>query len=801
MTGAVLELLDLSGETGTSRALRESEQRLRLAVEATHIGIWDVDATRGTRRWSPEFNAIMGLPAAFEGDEETFEALIHPDDQARALELYRRAYTPGSGGIYNAEFRIRRADTGEVRWVLATGHVNFGVDGQPLRGVGTLNDIDRRRKDEEALRESERRLRVALVAGRMGAWSYDLIDGTQRWDQSQYRLLGLDPSLQPSRELFLSIVHPDDRKLVEFETETLPLDTFLDSEFRIVRPDGTVRWISAQSIAHAGPDGKPMEMIGVNRDMTAQKDAETALRISEERQRLAVEANDVGTWDFDILAGEHRWSTQFRKLWGLPDDAPADSELLQSLVDATDWAKIRDRWQAACDPAGDGRFNFEYQIRRADDGARRWVMLSGRIFFDDARRRAVRAVGVMLDTTERREAEERQRLILKELNHRVKNNLAVVQAIVSQTMRMSPKPAEAFERIQARLMAIARTHDFLNMSDWGGVSLERLLQGELEPHASLDRERLVVAGQTIVLELDLGAVARAGVPRTGDQRRQIWRPFRGDRSSARDLGIDRRRRRRSDGQYRLGREPRPPGAPAAPSGFRFAPHRGQRQRAARRHCRDGIRPRGPALPHELPVAARDGSQTVLIRRQERETTRIPAPASDRSSPTEAEAEAQPVRPVVPAAAEVPAAPVVPGAMALIPAGAAVPTPGRGRRATIVPRRRRVSARHIACRDVAAAAAIVDPTPAPAPTHVDPRAGRNGEDAVVSRSRPGPHVDRAGGKGGRREGGGRHRERRNEGCGDDRVSNCHECILHSRIVPCRCQRMPHGIVPERPAGTW
>ena len=137
-------------------------------------------------------------------------------------------------------------------------------------------------------------------------------------------------------------------------------------------------------------------------------------------------------------------------------------------------------------------------------------MFNGRIFFDDAHRRPVRAVGVMLDTTERREAEERQRLILRELNHRVKNNLAVVQAIVSQTMRMSPKPSEAFERIQARLMAISRTHDFLNMSDWGGVSLGRLLEGELEPHTSLDPERIVLDGQVIVLDsttaLSLGLV-------------------------------------------------------------------------------------------------------------------------------------------------------------------------------------------------------------------------------------------------------------------------------------------------------
>ncbi len=508
--GAVLELLDLSGETGTSRALRESEQRLRLATEATQIGIWDVDATRGTRRWSPLLNAILGLPIAFDGDDKVFESLIHPDDRARVTAQYRQAYAPGSNGNFNAEFRIQRADTGEVRWVLVTGRITFGADGRALRGIGTLRDIDRRRKDEEAVRESERRLRVALVAGRMGAWSYDLATGAQRWDETQYRLLGLDPSVPPSREAFLSLVHPDDLGSVEFELETLPLDTYLDTEFRIIQPTGEVRWISAHSIAHAGPDGRPIEMIGVNRDTTAQKEAETALRISEERHRLAVEANDVGTWDFDMVSGEHRWSAQFRRLWGLPPEAPADVGLLRPLVDETDWTMIRARWQSACDPAGDDRISLEYQIRRADDGARRWAMFNGRIFFDDAHRRPVRAVGVMLDTTERREAEERQRLILRELNHRVKNNLAVVQAIVSQTMRMSPRPSEAFERIQARLMAISRTHDFLNMSDWGGVSLGRLLQGELEPHTSLDPERIVLDGRVVVLDsttaLSLGLV-------------------------------------------------------------------------------------------------------------------------------------------------------------------------------------------------------------------------------------------------------------------------------------------------------
>jgi two-component sensor histidine kinase len=105
----------------------------------------------------------------------------------------------------------------------------------------------------------------------------------------------------------------------------------------------------------------------------------------------------------------------------------------------------------------------------------------------------------MTDVTERKAIEERQRLILREMNHRIKNSLALVQAIVSQTIRTTPDPNAAFERIQSRLMSLARTHDFLNKGNWAGVSLRALIAGEMEPFMD-GSDRFVMRGDQVVLD-------------------------------------------------------------------------------------------------------------------------------------------------------------------------------------------------------------------------------------------------------------------------------------------------------------
>ncbi|CAA9311339.1 MAG: diguanylate cyclase/phosphodiesterase (GGDEF & EAL domains) with PAS/PAC sensor(s), partial [uncultured Microvirga sp.] len=261
-------LTDIDARKQVESALRSSEERLRLALESTGLGTWDIDLRTGARQWSPEMRAIMGISADAPADGEAFLNCVHCEDRARiAAEIGRAASGVVRGDAsYTACFRITRRDNGEERWVEVKGRLFRDGDGRPMRRIGTLQDITGRKRAEQALGENEERLRLALHAGRMVAWAKDLKTGHITRSKNSLAVLGIGSG--PVSEL-LDRVLPEDRARVEAFVAHAGTPSSHTIEFRYVQPSGKTMWLGVRA-EQLGPNC----LNGVTFDITERKTAE-----------------------------------------------------------------------------------------------------------------------------------------------------------------------------------------------------------------------------------------------------------------------------------------------------------------------------------------------------------------------------------------------------------------------------------------------------------------------------------------------------------------------------------------------
>ena len=243
---------------------------------------------------------------------------------------------------------------------------------------------------------------------------------------------------------------------------------------------GTPKWWDVAISPLAGPDGRPDGLVSVARDVTEQHRAEAALRETEDRRRLAVEAADIGTWSFDMDTLTPQWDDRCRALAGVPAGAAVGYATYLDSLHPADRERVQAVTLAALDPAGTGAYRAEYRTVGLAAGVERWVAAAGRARFEGGR--AVSLAGTAMDVTVRKKAEEQAHLLGDELQHRVKNTLTMVQAIVRQTLRAAATPADAQAAIDPRLAALGRAHIMLTGGGWEGSDLREAAVSALAPY-------------------------------------------------------------------------------------------------------------------------------------------------------------------------------------------------------------------------------------------------------------------------------------------------------------------------------
>ncbi len=219
------------------------------------------------------------------------------------------------------------------------------------------------------------------------------------------------------------------------------------------------------------------------------------LQESEERLRLASEAAEFGTYECTPGDGKFRCSAEMKRLLGCGglDELSVDAFL--DLIYEPDRATVRRSWFGR--RSDNDRYRVEFRV--AHDAGFRWLLDCGRAFYDGDGEMSVRVRGTVLDITERKLFEERQLLLMAELDHRVKNILANVGAIAKLSSKNSGSVCGFVEALEARIQAIARAHSMLRRDSWIGVDLRTYLSELLSPFISKRSENIILKGEAVDL--------------------------------------------------------------------------------------------------------------------------------------------------------------------------------------------------------------------------------------------------------------------------------------------------------------
>jgi len=404
-------------------ACKQSEERLRLALEASGMGIYDWDLVTGRIIWSREHERLFGYqPGEFDGSYEHFTRRVHPDDLAEVtaeLESSRQTRQP-----YRCEYRLIWPD-GSVHWVKGLGEYHYNTAGEAERMRGAVVDITARKLTELDLVEQKRLLAEAQHLAHLGSWSSTLDGGLMQWSEETYRLWGVTPeSFKPSLDSLLELVFPQDRaKLRTLFTDCLAGKPPAPHILRRFLPDGRLRYLAGQTSLQYDAQSQPTHVSGSLQDVTETYRAEEQLRESERRFRELFEHLPIPYQSLDTTG---RWldlNPPMAALLGF--DRPED---MLGLNFADYWDdSIKDRFQAHFDEFKlRSRTEGELLLRRRD-GCPIIVQIAGQVQ-RDPQGHFQRTHCILLDITERRALETEILALNADLEMKVQQRTAQLQA-------------------------------------------------------------------------------------------------------------------------------------------------------------------------------------------------------------------------------------------------------------------------------------------------------------------------------------------------------------------------------------
>ena len=381
----------------------ESESRFRIVADAAPVLIWMSGVDKLCTFFNKPWLKFTGRSLEQELGNGWAEG-VHPDDLQKCLKIYMEAFDARKAFVM--QYRLRRYD-GEYRWISDQGVARYDTRGNFAGYIGSCVDVTELLNKERALREFEERVVLAAEAAHLGVWEMDITNYEIWMSDAARTLFQFDSETSLDHATVQDRVHPEDRAFRDSAIkQAIETQSHYEVEYRILLPDGTLRWIGSSGRCVTGENDTGPRLIAVSIDITPRKEEQDLFR-------LAAEGSHLGVWHWDEVAKTLAWDGATRDMFGVSADGEITIDTFYRALHPDDAERVKQTWRQALEL----RLPYQIEFRtQRTDGTIRWVDARGRGCYDEAGK-ALWMTGVLFDITDRKEAELQAQQNRDELSH------------------------------------------------------------------------------------------------------------------------------------------------------------------------------------------------------------------------------------------------------------------------------------------------------------------------------------------------------------------------------------------------